>query len=252
MAVKWAVATLLAASACTPVMAPGQDEPTPVSPRQDEATTVPPGRCEGQYPNLSHGDDTGSDACSGILVSGIPHFPTMGSEVDVDWFQIFFLPLLLHSSAFVVTATADLGDGPCAACALQLDLVDGDGGVLQTGTGALEVRTVQEPRFIRVSSAQGNQRDPFSYLLDIRVPKEVGREFFPTTRFTDQRSGTIDAPGDRHWFRVPPLVQGRFYSAEVSADVTAAIYELNGDGVDRKSTRLNSSHRYISRMPSSA
>jgi hypothetical protein len=32
----------------------------------------------------------------------------------------------------------------------------------------------------------------------------------------------------------------------------ARILVTNDDGIDRKSTRLNSSHRYISRMPSSA
>ena len=48
------------------------------------------------------------------------------------------------------------------------------------------------------------------------------------------------------------FVIGAFALASGAAQATLMARDLNGDTVDRKSTRLNSSHGGISRMPSSA
>jgi thiamine-phosphate pyrophosphorylase len=50
---------------------------------------------------------------------------------------------------------------------------------------------------------------------------------------------------------VAPVAQEKDVAVLVADAVTVAL-RAKADGADRKSTRLNSSHRYISRMPSSA
>ena len=52
-----------------------------------------------------------------------------------------------------------------------------------------------------------------------------------------------------NWTTVNPVLA----AGELGVDLTNGVYKIgNGTSTDRKSTRLNSSHEWISRMPSSA
>ena len=135
------------------------------------------------------------------------------------------------------------------------------------------VELVADRGQLHVRGADGGWQDTAEVVLapgmEVRIGRFVlrcaGVGFQPSARLQGRDGSALDrmlpcrigsAPGWATWLIQAPELSPKHAEIDVVCDEngahSAVIRAVDGDVVDRKSTRLNSSHSSVSRMPSSA